>query len=355
VKEERLLIDAIAERIGRITERKQAETALLTSEARYRAVVQSANNAIISADGAGNIVGWNAGAEHIFGYTEIQILGQPLTLLLPARYHNGHLTGMERIQTGGEPHVIGKTVEVEGRRKDASEFPLELSLAKWQVAEARFYTAIIRDITERKQAEDELRRAKDRLETANLELQQSLEREKLLSSTDGLTGLCNRRHFFELAAHEFSSAMRYQHPFVILMFDMDDFKQVNDTLGHAAGDKLLVRVAQAAAAQVRASDVVARYGGDEFIVLLPHASAGQALPVAERIRASVAAIRMDALRDDQESFSITLSIGIAEVRRAPVDKNVERVIQRADEAMYTAKQSGRNRIVIFGQDETGAT
>jgi diguanylate cyclase (GGDEF)-like protein len=163
--------------------------------------------------------------------------------------------------------------------------------------------------------------------------------------------LCNRRHFFELAAHEFSSAMRYQHPFVILMFDMDDFKKVNDTLGHSAGDKLLVRVAQAAAAQVRASDVVARYGGDEFIVLLPHASAGQALPVAERIRASVAAIRMDALRDDQESFSITLSIGIAEVRRAPVDKNVERVIQRADEAMYTAKQSGRDRIVVFGKAE----
>jgi diguanylate cyclase (GGDEF)-like protein/PAS domain S-box-containing protein len=210
-------------------------------------------------------------------------------------------------------------------------------------------------ITERKWAEEELRRAKDELETANLELQQSLEREKLLACTDGLTGLCNRRHFFELADREFHAAVRYRRPLAFLMFDMDNFKQVNDTLGHAAGDKLLALVAQTTAAQMRASDVVSRYGGDEFIFMLSHTSAGQALIVAERIRASVAALRMDALQDDKGPLGITLSIGIAGMRLAPLDENVERVIQRADEAMYAAKQAGRNRTVIFGQDETGAT
>jgi len=208
---------------------------------------------------------------------------------------------------------------------------------------------------ERKHAEEELRRARDELETTNLELQQSLEREKLLACTDGLTGLYNHRYIFELAAREFQAAVRHRRPLTFLMFDMDDFKQVNDTLGHTAGDKLLAMVAQTAVAQVRASDVVARYGGDEFIVLLPQASAQQALPIAERIRASVAAIRVDAFRDDKEPFVITLSMGIAEMWHEPVDGNVERVIQRADEAMYKAKQSGRNRIVVFGQDETGAT
>jgi diguanylate cyclase (GGDEF)-like protein len=133
------------------------------------------------------------------------------------------------------------------------------------------------------------------------------------------------------------------------MFDMDNFKHVNDTLGHAAGDKLLVKVAQATNAQVRASDVVARYGGDEFIVMLPHATAQKALLIAERIRISIAAIPVEI---DKEPFVITLSIGIAETRYEPMDENVERIIQCADEAMYKAKQSGRNRTVIFGQDET---
>ena len=105
-------------------------------------------------------------------------------------------------------------------------------------------------------------------------------------------------------------------------------------------------VAQTAVAQVRGPDVVARYGGDEFIVLLPNASAQQALPVAERIRAHVAFIRAGT---DKLPFTITLSIGIAEMRHEPLDENVDRIIRRADEALYQAKEGGRNRTVIFGQ------
>ena len=130
------------------------------------------------------------------------------------------------------------------------------------------------------------------------------------------------------------------------MFDIDYFKQVNDTLGHAAGDKLLAEVAQIAAAQVRASDLVARYGGDEFIVALPYTRAQQALAVTERIQKTVAAIPVDMVRSDPEPFAITLSIGIAEMRRRATDDNVERIIQRADDALYEAKRSGRNRAVI---------
>ena len=208
-----------------------------------------------------------------------------------------------------------------------------------------------RNITERKQADEELHRAKDDLETTLLKLQKSLEREKLLANTDGLTGLCNHRHFFELATREFQAAVRYQHPLAFVMFDLDYFKQINDTLGHTAGDKLLAEVAQIAASQVRASDLIARYGGDEFIVLLPYASAQQALAVAERIRAGVAAIPVDVFRNDKEPFTITLSIGIAEMRHEPADDNVERIIQRADDALYEAKRSGRNRTVVFGKGE----
>jgi PAS domain S-box-containing protein len=140
-----------------ITERKQAEDALRASDARYRAVAQSAHDAIVTADSSGNIVGWNHAAERIFGYTEIEASGQPFAMLLPSRFHDGRLGGMAIMQANGEKHVIGKMVEVEGRRKDGSEVSIELSLAEWQVAEGRFTTAIIRDITQRKALEEQFR------------------------------------------------------------------------------------------------------------------------------------------------------------------------------------------------------
>lgn len=202
------------------------------------------------------------------------------------------------------------------------------------------------DMTHRKQAEEELRHAKDALEAANLELQQSLEREKLLASTDSLTGVCNRRNFFNIATREFQAAIRYKHALTFLMFDLDGFKAVNDTLGHATGDILLKQIAQAAVEQVRVSDVVARYGGDEFIVILPHADAEQTLPIAERLHQRIASLGMEV---ENGPFAITISIGIAEIRQEPVDEEVDLVIQRADEALYEAKRGGRNQIVIFGR------
>jgi PAS domain S-box-containing protein len=139
-----------------ITERKHAEESLRASEERNRAITQSAFDAIVTSDNTGNIVGWNNGAEVIFGYPELEAMGQPLILLIPERYREGHLTGMHRFNSGGESHVIGKTVELNGLRKDGSEFPLELTLAKWESTDGWFITAIIGDITERKQMEKQL-------------------------------------------------------------------------------------------------------------------------------------------------------------------------------------------------------
>ncbi len=148
-----------------INERKKAEQKLLEREARYRAVTYSANDAIITTDNAGNITGWNRGAETIFGYSETDISGQPLTLLMPERYREQHFIGMNRVLSGGVSHINDKTVELAGLRKDGSEFPLELSLAKWEAPEGWFVTGIIRDITVRKQAEADLRIAAIAFET----------------------------------------------------------------------------------------------------------------------------------------------------------------------------------------------
>jgi len=201
-----------------------------------------------------------------------------------------------------------------------------------------------KEITERRQSENELRKAKDLLEKAYLEIQKSLEREQTLARTDGMTGLFNYRYFFELASRELEASVRYQRPLSVIIFDTDRFKQVNDTFGHLAGDKLLVKMAQIVSAQMRSMDILARYGGDEFIILLSETSAEQAWCIAERLRTSVAATPMG-MADNL--FNITLSIGVAEMQHDPADKSIETVIHRADEALYSAKQAGRNCVVIF--------
>ncbi len=146
-----------------ITERKWAEDDLRASEERFRSVAQSVTDAIISADSSGNIVSWNRGAQCIFGYTEEEVLGKPLTLLMPERYREGHRQGLARLKTTGEGQVIGKTVELHGVRKDGSEFPLELSLSTWQTRDGAFYSGIIRETSQRKQAEEALRQTEEQL------------------------------------------------------------------------------------------------------------------------------------------------------------------------------------------------
>jgi PAS domain S-box-containing protein len=140
--------------------------ALRESEERLRAITQSAVDAIISADSSGCIISWNQGAQRIFGYAEEEVVGKPLTLIMPDRYRGPHESGLTRLRLTGQSEVIGKTLELPGLRRDGSEFPLELSLAAWSRGGERFYTGILRDISERKQAEEAVEKAKQAAEAA---------------------------------------------------------------------------------------------------------------------------------------------------------------------------------------------
>ncbi len=141
---------------------------LEASEEKFRAVSENANDAVVSADGRGRIIYWNKSAERIFGYSPHEVLGEPITVLMPERFHASHERGMARYLSIGEVHVIGKTVEMAGRRKDGSEFPLDLSLSKWKTREGTFFTGAIWDITERKQFEQAVQDKNIELEKANL-------------------------------------------------------------------------------------------------------------------------------------------------------------------------------------------
>lgn len=155
----------IGRQLGRVIRNMEIELALRDSETRFRSVAESATDAIVAADQAGNMVSWNRGAERIFGYTEPEVVGKPLSMLMPERFRAMHDAGIKRVVEGGvaASRLIGSTVEVVGLRKDGREFPLELSLATWDTPNGRFFSGIIRDISERKKAEDKI---KALLETA---------------------------------------------------------------------------------------------------------------------------------------------------------------------------------------------
>ena len=128
---------------------------LRNSEERFRSVAQTAGEAIITIDSRGNIVFWNKAATTIFGYTPDETIGKPLTFIIPERFHSAHQNGMERVVSTGKSHILGNTVEMVGLRRDGSEFPFELSLSTWKIKEEMFFTGLIKDITQRKQAEEE--------------------------------------------------------------------------------------------------------------------------------------------------------------------------------------------------------
>lgn len=155
-----------------VGQRTAAEKALIKSEQHFRSVAESASDAIISANSLGQIVFWNTAAQRIFGFGQ-EVLAQPLTLLMPERYREAHLKGFRRFLSGGDSHVIGKTLELSALRRDGTEFPMELSLAAWSINSQGdiFFTAIIRDITERKQAEDEIKALNAHLELRAAELE----------------------------------------------------------------------------------------------------------------------------------------------------------------------------------------
>lgn len=171
-----------------------------------------------------------------------------------------------------------------------------------------------------------------------------------LAITDPLTHLFNRRKFEELSTKEFERSHRYRHPLSLLMIDLDQFKQVNDTFGHIVGDQVIAGLASLCRNGLRSNDLLARYGGEEFIILLPETTAEKAMATAERLREDCVQTEFST---NQGNISISISVGVAEITRDCA--SVETLIDRADQALYVSKNNGRNTCTLWTSEFSAVT
>jgi diguanylate cyclase (GGDEF)-like protein/PAS domain S-box-containing protein len=315
-----------------ITERKQVEEATNESNQRFSKMFENHDSVMILIEPqTGSILDANRAAEKFYGYNKSQL--QALSIadinVLPIE-----LVAAERQKawTSKKNYFVfpHKLASGEERTVEVHSSPITLPNGK------QVLFSIIHDITDRMRIED-------KLNAAYIELQNAVLREHQLARTDALTCVNNRRSLFELVAQHLEVALRYHQPLSVMMFDLDHFKNLNDTFGHAVGDLFLQQVTQIACEEMRSADVIGRYGGEEFVISMPMTTILHAYPLAERIRTKVEALRIPTEKGDA---AVTISIGISEMNPDSPTESVDVLISSADMAMYSAKQTGRNRTVI---------
>ena len=303
-----------------VTESRQSQEALRNSEQLLRSVLETAQDAFVAFDSGGAVLDWNRRAETMFGRRRADVLGHQLAaLVIPERLRAAHPLHLEGPVVAHEPDAPRAPLETTAVRADGTEFPTELTLWTTSSGDGPRYNVFVRDITERQQLQDKLR---------------------ALAFSDALTGLPNRALFIDRLEQALAQ-VGVARSVAVLFLDIDDFKTVNDSLGHPAGDQLLRVVADRIRAVVRSADVVARFAGDEFAVLLHDVACPQdALAVAAAINQALRA----PLALDGRNTVVTASIGVASTTPGLVVL-AQDLLRDADTAMYHAKRSGKDTSV----------
>jgi diguanylate cyclase (GGDEF)-like protein/PAS domain S-box-containing protein len=325
---------------------------LVNSSEWIQAILNTVFDAILVLDAQGVIRDLNLAAERIFGFSRAELLGLPLERLI-AEQDRGEIARHLANLTYGDLSTLGSGQVLHGRRRNDEWFPLELAVSKMTQGSASIWVATVHDITRRKQIEQALQQAHDVLELrveqrtaelaqANADLEaQILERSRIeaqlqqLATTDSLTGLSNRRQFETHFAMELERARRYRSNLALIMFDIDHFKSVNDTFGHQVGDEVLVELSKLMAQELRVTDILARWGGEEFLVLALETGMEDACTLAEKLRSAVEQHPFATVPEITCSFGVTAYV---------VGDSSFDLLKRADDAMYLAKRNGRNRV-----------
>lgn len=276
---------------------QERTTELRDSERRLHDVIANNIDGMIVVDRDGAVRFINPAAAALLGKSRDELDGRPLGL--PITRTDGTATEIELVHGAGDA------------------FPAEQRATRIQWMDRPAYLITLRDITERRRLERELQQQ---------------------ATTDELTAVFNRRHFLQLARQELQRALRSRHPTAVALIDLDHFKDINDTHGHAIGDRALLHLTRIIKETIRTSDVLARFGGDEFVLLLPETDSTAARALFERVHEALA---MQPLDLGDRSVAITISVGIAS--SADASASIDALVARADRALYRAKQAGRKR------------
>ncbi|HEY6680555.1 MAG TPA: diguanylate cyclase [Actinomycetota bacterium] len=288
---------------------------LAASEARAKAVMESAVEAILTTDAVGHVESVNPAAEVLFGWAEAEIVGRPIAVVVPGLEPSGEHDGLDDLHRGPSERMM------EAIRKDEQGLPVDVSMSSTTIGGREMFTLIARDATLRKLYEDQLEHQ---------------------ATHDPLTGLANRTLFDELLVRAAYRADRSGRPVAVLYLDLDGFKDVNDVFGHPSGDRVLSETSRRLEAVVRPGDMVARMGGDEFVVLCEHLSEpSDAEKIATRIVQAVG----KPIPLATGVATVTASVGIA---LGEPGETAASLIGRADEAMYRMKQGGKAGFLFAG-------
>ena len=276
----------------------------------YHAIIQTTSDGFNICDRTGRIIEANNSYCRMIGYTAGELTSMNIADIDALENPEMVAAHIGKIVSLGSDSFISRH-----KRKDGTEIDVEVTTTYLDNGGGRFYS-FVRDITDRKKLEAELVRA---------------------ATYDSLTGIFNRKSLEEKIETEMERAKRYGNTFSLLMFDIDDFKDINDTLGHHVGDTVLQGIAEVVSQSIRVLDAVGRWGGEEFMVLLSETNAVEAAIVAEKLRATLAGHKTG------EAGHVTASFGMTSYR---ADDSLDTLLKRVDDLMYAAKNSGKNRIEL---------
>lgn len=278
------------------------------AQALFEKLFTCSPDAIVVVDSKGRILEANPQVESLFGYACGELLGSLVEVLIPDRFRSVHPTRRSGYNDRPSMRPMGSGLELYGKRKDGSEFPVDIMISPVETTDGKLMLGVIRDITEQKRMVEELRQ---------------------VARSDSLTGLGNYRRLtdaFETEAKRFGRSGRF---FALLLIDVNELKKINDTHGHLAGDRALCRLAEALLVECRSVDAPTRYGGDEFAVILPETNAEGAGNLAQRLASR--------LTNDSEVPAISFSYGVGVY---PHDgKTLQQLIEVADRLLYEMKKS----------------
>lgn len=283
-------------------------------------VIGITDYALLSLDQQGLVQEWNRGVHHVTGFDAASTTGQSYGIFFPASESLRHRLDerLEEAELSGWSLEEGWLRRADGGRYWGSTLIAPLGARDAEPPEERGYSLIVRDISDRREANEALRRS---------------------VFCDHLTGLANRRAFFDSAALSMQKCAESGHPVALALFDADHFKSINDGFGHSAGDAVLRHLAAGLGASFRSTDLVARFGGEEFVVLMPRTTIAEAEVLARRFCKGLAA---KPVKVDGAAIHCTASGGVAAMASDVL--GLDELIKRADAAMYAAKSRGRNRV-----------